>query len=132
MTSLIHGKISVQKLESLSSLLGKQVERLLEKGASEAVAEAKAFNALLPVFRGKLRRLYLHYLKWFRRLKHNPVHEEVMKTLRRFMDEEAGMDYEEAADAVVDRRKFLLNRVFRTRPVPKNEEEEEEEEKEEE
>ena len=57
-------------------------------GASEAVAEAKAFNALLSVFRGKLRRLYRHYLKWFRRLKRDPVHEEVMKTLRHFMDEE--------------------------------------------
>ena len=88
------------------------MERLLEKGASEAVAEAKAFDALLPVFRGKLRRLYLHYLKWFRRLKRDPVNEEVMKTLRRFMDEEEGMDYEEAADAAVDRRKFLLNKFF--------------------
>ena len=129
MTSLIHGKISVPKLKSsLSSRFGKQVERLLEKGASEAVAQAKAFNALLPVFRAKLRRLYLHYLKWFRRLKRDPVHEAVMKTLRRFMDEEEDMDYEEAADAAVDRRKFLLNRIFHPRPVPKNEEEEEEEE----
>ena len=70
--------------ESLSSRFGKQVEWLVEKGASEAVAQAKAFNALLPVFRAKLRRLYLHYLKWFRRLKRDPVHEAVMKTLRRF------------------------------------------------
>ena len=97
----------------------------MEMGVSEAVAEA---NALLSVFRGKLRRLYLHYLKWFRRLKRDPVHKEVMKTLRRFMDEKEGMDYEEATDAAVDRRKFLLNRIFRPQPVPKNEEEEEEEE----
>ena len=44
------------------------------------------------------------------------------------MDEEEDMDYEEAADAAVDRRKFLLNRIFHPRTVPKNEEEEEEEE----
>ena len=43
--------------ESLSSRFGKQVEQLLEKGASEAVAQAKAFNALLPDFTIKLRRL---------------------------------------------------------------------------
>ena len=48
------------RAECLSSRFAKQVERLLEKGGSEAVAEAKAFNALLPVFRRKLRRLYLH------------------------------------------------------------------------
>ena len=116
--------------ESLSSRFGKQVERLREKGTSEAVAQAKAFNALLQDFRIKLRRLYLYYLKWFRRLKRDPVHEAVMKTLRRFMDEEEDMDYEEAADAAVDRRKFLLNRIFQPRPVPKNEEEEPEEEEE--
>ena len=96
----------MQKLESLSSRFGKQVERLLEKGASEAAAQAKAFNALLPDFRIRLRRLYLHYLKWFRRLKRDPVYEVVMKTLKtlcRFIDKEEDMDYEEAADAVVDR-----------------------------
>jgi len=92
--------------ESLSSRFEKQVERLLEKGASEAVAQAKAFNALLPDLRTKLGRLYFHYFKWFQRLKRDPVHEAVMKTLRRFMDEEEDMDYEEAADATVDRRKF--------------------------
>ena len=74
----------------------------------------------------------MHYLKWFRRLKRDPGHEAVMKTLRRFMDEEEDVDYEEAADAAVDRRKFLLNRIFQQRPFPKNEEEEEEEEEDEE
>ena len=52
-------------------------------------------------------------LKWFRRLKRVPVHEVVMKTLRRFIDEEEDVDYEETADAAVDRRKFLLNRIFK-------------------
>ena len=33
----------------------------LEKGASEEAATAKAFNALLPVSRKRLRRLNLHY-----------------------------------------------------------------------
>ena len=53
-----------------------------------------------------------------------------MKTLRRFMDEEEDMDYEEATDAAVDRRKCLLNKIFQPQPVLKNEEEEEEEEEE--
>ena len=42
------------------------------------------------------------------------------------------MDYEEAADAAVNRQKFLLNKIFQPQPVLKNEEEEEEEEAEEE
>jgi len=48
------------------------------------------------------------------------------------MDEEEDMDYEEATDAAMDRRKFLLNKIFQPQPVLKNEEEEEEEEEKEE
>ena len=48
--------------ESLSRRYDKQVDKFLNEGTSEAVAEAKAFNALLPVYYRELRRLYLHYL----------------------------------------------------------------------
>ena len=115
--------------DALNPSYVKQVERLLDKGASRAVAKAKALNVLLPAHRRKLRRLYVYYLKWFRNLRHDPVHQEVMNTLRRFMDE-GSMDYEEAVEAAVDKLKFLLNRVFRKPHVPDEEEEEEEEEEE--
>ena len=61
--------------------------------------------------------LKLHYLKWFHHLKHDPVNKEVKKTLCRFMDDEA-MDYDEASGATVDKRKFLLNRIFKAMQVP--------------
>ena len=105
----------------------KQVERFLDKGVSRAVVNAKAMNVLLPAHRRKLRRLYVYYLKWFRHLRRDPVHQEVTNTLRHFMDEES-MDYEEAAEAAVDKRQFLLNRLFERPQVPGGEEEEEEEE----
>ena len=113
--------------DALNPSYAKQVERFLDKGASGAVAKAKMLNVLLPAHRRKLRRLYVYYLKWFRNLMHDPVHQEAMNTLRHFMDEES-MDYEEAVEAAVDKRKFLLNRVFRKPHVPDEEEEEEEEE----
>ena len=112
---------------ALSKRYATQVELLMKQGASEVVAQAKAFNDLLPFFRAKLRRLYLQYLKWSRQMKKDPIHEEVMKTLKRFMNEEDEMDYEEAAEAAVDRRKFLLNRIFKPRPVPEEESTDEEE-----
>ena len=49
-----------------------------------------------------------------------------MSTLRRFMDEES-MDYEEVAEAAVNKRKFLLNRLFKKPQVTAEEKEEEEE-----
>ena len=42
-----------------------------------------------------------------------------MATLRRYMDDH-GMDYEEAAEAAVDNREFLLNSLFK--PVKVKEE----------
>ena len=106
----------------LSPSYVKQLERLLDKGASKAVAKAKALNVLLPAHRRRLRKLYTYYLTWFRHLKRDHVIQEVMNTLRRFMDEES-MDYEEAAEAAVDKRKFLLNRLFERYQVPDEEEE---------
>ena len=48
-----------------------------------------------------------------------------MSTLRRFMDEES-MDYEEAAEAAMDKGNVLLNRLFKKPQVSDEEEEEEE------
>ena len=82
-----------------------------DEGASKELAEAKASNFMLPDYRKKLRSLYLSYVKWFHALKYDSVHKDVMATVHRFMDDD-DMDFEEAAEAAVDKRKFLLNRVF--------------------
>ena len=108
--------------ESLSSTYDKKVNTFLKEGVSETIAEAKAFHALLPVYRRKLRGLYLHYLHWFEHLKHNPVHRDVMKTRHRFMEEDS-MDVEEVTDEAVERQKFLLNGMFQPRPIPTQDEE---------
>ena len=44
-----------------------------------------------------------------------------MNTLRRFMDKES-IDYKEAAEVAVDKRKLLLNRRFDRPQVPEEEE----------
>ena len=103
--------------ESLSSTYDKKVNKFFKEGISETIAEAKAFNALLPVYRRKLRGMYLHYLHWFEHLKHDPVHKDVMKTRHRFMEEDS-MDVKEDTHSGVERRKFLLNRMFQPRPIP--------------
>ena len=82
----------------------------MKEGVSETIAEARAFNALLP--------LYLRYLHWFERLKHDPVHKDVIKTRHCFLEEDS-MDVEEVTDEAVERKKFLLNRMFQPRPIPR-------------
>ena len=50
-----------------------------------------------------------------------------MKTLRRFIEED-GMDFDEAAKSAVAKRKFLINRVKKTKPLPDESEDDKEEE----
>ena len=67
---------------------------------------------------GTRRRVYLHYLKWHRDLNTDLVHIKVMKTLRSFMEEDK-MDYTEAVEEVISKRKYLLNRFFEYEDVLK-------------
>ena len=57
----------------------------------------------------------MDYLKWYV-LKTDPVHKQVMKTLRRFMDDEE-MDYAEAAEAAIKKGNYLLNRVIKYQDI---------------
>ena len=53
----------------------------------------------------------LERLKWIHRIKLDAVHRKVMKTLRRFIDED-DMEYDEATESAVEKQKFLLDRVM--------------------
>ena len=50
-----------------------------------------------------------------------------MKTLRRFIDED-DMDFNEAAESAVAKRKFLINRVMKKKPLPDESDDDKEEE----
>ena len=58
------------------------------------------------------------------RIKHDAIHHKVMKTLRRFIEED-DMDFDEAA---VAKRKFLLNRLMQKKLLLEDNDEEEVEE----
>ena len=95
----------------------KEVQRFLDKGKTQDYAEDAAFNVLLPVSRRRLRRTYLQRLKWIHRIKHDAIHRKVMKAFQRFIDED-DMDFDEAAESAVAKRKFLLNRVMQKKLLP--------------
>jgi hypothetical protein len=95
----------------------KEVQRFLDKGKTQDYAEVAAFNVLLPVSRRRLRRTYLQRLKWIHRIKHDAIHRKVMETFQRFIDED-DMDFDEAAESAVAKRKFLINRVMQKKLLP--------------
>jgi len=110
--------------EDLKEIYLKEVQQFLDKGKTQNYAENAAFNALLPMSRRRLRRTYLERLRWTHRIKHDVIHRKVMKTLRRFIEED-DMDFDEAAEAAVAKRKFLLNRLMRKKLLPDDDDEEE-------
>ena len=106
--------------EDLEESYLKEVQQFLDKGKTQDYAEIAAFNALLPVSKRRLRRTYLERLKWTHRIKHDVndvIHRKVMKTLRRFIEED-DMDFDAAAESAVAKRKFLINRVMKKKPFP--------------
>lgn len=71
----------------------KEVQLFLGRGKTKDYALNAAFNALLPVRNGRLRRTYSESLKYCQRIKIDALHLHVMETLQRFIDEDMDFDF---------------------------------------
>ena len=109
--------------EALKETYLKEVQQFLDRGKSQHHAENAAFNTLLSVSRRRLRWTYLERLKWTHHIKHDAIHRRVKKTLGRFIEED-DMDFDEAAELAVAKRKFLLNRLMKKKLLPDDDDEE--------
>ena len=88
------------------------VQAFVNDGLDEDEAKSQAYHRrLLSVLKREARRLFLEKLKWIREFRQDPIHQKVMETKKRFREED-GFDGEEALEASVKKRKFLLNRIF--------------------
>ena len=90
-----------------------------QHGDSSEVARVKAENVLLPVYRKELRKVLLEYLQWMHAMKNDSTFRKVMETKNELKDTE-GYDWLESTELAIDKRKFLLNRLFVKQPVPEN------------
>ena len=92
-----------------------QLEALIneyeQNGDSPEVARIKAENALLPVYKKELRKVFLEFLQWMHAMKKDPTFRKVMETRQDLKDTE-GYDWLESTELAIDKRKFLLNRLF--------------------
>jgi len=89
-------------------------------GDSSEFARIKADNALLPVYRKELRKVFLECFQWMHAMKKDSTFQEVMQTQKELKDTE-GFDWQESAELAIDKRKFLLNRLLVKQKVPKDE-----------
>ena len=90
-----------------------------QNGDSTEVARIKAENALLPVYRKELRKVFLENLQWMHAMKKDSTYRKVMQTQQDLKDSE-GYDWLEATELAIDKRKFLLNRLFVKQTVPED------------
>ena len=88
-----------------------------ENGDSENVARIKAENAVLPVYRKGLRKVLLENLQWIHAMKKDSTFKKVMETQKKLKDSE-GFDWLESTELDIDKRKFLLIRLYEYQPIP--------------
>ena len=77
-------------------------------GLEEEEAMDKAYLTILPKLRQSI---YLNRLLWITQMKKDPIHKQILKTKDAFANDD-NFDPEEALEAAVDKRKFLMKRFF--------------------
>ena len=75
----------------------------------EQTAGETAYTNILPELQKELKSIYLQRLQWIQQLKKDPVHKKIMQTKDAFVNDD-DFDPEEAMEAAVNKRKFLINR----------------------
>ena len=87
-------------------------ESLINTGLDEQSAKDKAFSNMLPKHQKELENIYMERLVWMRQLKKDPVHKKIMHTKNALVEND-DFDPEEALEAAVDKRKFLIRRLLK-------------------
>ena len=87
-------------------------ESLINTGLDEQSSKDKAFSNMLPKLQKELENIYMERLVWMRQLKKDPVHKKIMHTKDALVEND-DFDPEEALEAAVDKRKFLIRRLLK-------------------
>ena len=82
---------------------------LTHSDLDEQTAGETAYTNILPELQKELKSIYLQRLQWIQQLKKDPAHKKIMQTKDAFVNDD-DFDPEEAMEAAVNKRKFLINR----------------------
>ena len=93
-------------------------------GLDEQTAGETAYSNILPELQTELRRIFLQRLQWIQQLKKDPVHKKIMQTKNTFVNDD-DFDPEEAMEAAVNKREFLINRHLKDYNFTENSDDEE-------
>ena len=82
---------------------------ILESGLNKQSADQKTYANILSKLQKELASIYLQRLQWIQQLKKDPVHKKIMQTKSALVNGD-DFDPEEAMEAAVNKRKFLIKR----------------------
>ena len=85
---------------------------LVHSGLDEQSVGEKVYFNVLPKLQKELEIIYMERLLWIKQLKNDPVHKKIMQTKNIFVDNDY-LDPEEAMEAAVNKRKFLIKRLLK-------------------
>jgi hypothetical protein len=111
--ALFKAEATQQSLSEFEEL----TQNFTAEGFDENEAKDKAYLLILPKLRKDLQNIYLERLLWIRQLKRDPIHKKIMETRDVFVNDN-NFDHREALEAAIDKRKFILKRLFRNTRYP--------------
>ena len=87
-------------------------EILINSGIDEQTARDQAYSNVLPKLQKELESVYMQRLMWMAQLKNDPIQRKIMQTKNALMKSD-DFDPEEAMEAAIDKRKFLIRRLLK-------------------
>ena len=87
-------------------------ESLINSDLDEQSAKDKAYSNILPKLQKELENIYMERLLWRKQLKKDSVHKKIVRTKDALVEND-DFDPEEALEAAVDMRKFLIKRLLK-------------------
>ena len=111
----IQEEVVNRHLERLNAL----AEEYEQNGDTSNMALTEARNVMPPTYRKELRKTLLEYLQWMHGMMKDSTFCKVMETQRELKETE-GLDWLESIELAIDKRKFLLNRLFSKLEIPGN------------
>ena len=90
---------------------GEMEESLINSGLDEQSAKDNAYSNILIELHKKLENIYMERLVWMKQLTKDPVHKKIMQTKDALVEND-DLDSEEAIEAAVSKRKFLIKRLL--------------------
>ena len=87
-------------------------DNFINSGLDEETAKNEASFKVMPKLQREVGNIYKERLEWIQEMKRDPVHKKIMQTKKDFMEND-DFDQEEALEAAIDKRKFLIRKLMK-------------------